>query len=130
VSEALRNRIERHAAGAENLADAMAKDGVGLADRTGFVSILRRIASDLRQQSALGVTPSGFNLHAAAGKRVSAQAEHVIRRTGLAFLLDDGNTDTIALADLNHSLAETGVTTADRMVVKELLASCGKITTA
>lgn len=131
MSESLRGKIERHAAGAENLAASMAKDGVGLADRSGHVAILKRMASDLRAQAARGITPSGFeSMYAAAATlpAMTASARHTLEKSGLAFLLAAGSTDTIALADLDASLKEVGASVTDRMTVKELLAASHRIT--
>jgi hypothetical protein len=130
MSEAVRSKVERHAANLENAAKSMSADGIGLDNLRGHASILRRMASAMRQDAAQGRLPHSYSdnaaMYASAGASLPGPVLHDLRAAGLESLAQDG--ESISITDLDASFAETGTDAGTRIRLKQWAAGAGKLT--
>lgn len=77
ASKAVIDAVEPHAAALESCAAAMETAGIGCAADRGHVSVLKKMASDMRASAAMGKTPSAYRdgYYAGAERREGTAAE-------------------------------------------------------
>jgi hypothetical protein len=129
---AIRSLVERHAKGLEDIAVAMAKDGIGLHSTRGHVPVLRRMAEAMRGDAARGKTPHEFNAvdypmsyaSADAASALPYSVVHALESAGVNL----GPDETISLDSLNASMAAAETAPGDRILCKTELARIGRLT--
>jgi hypothetical protein len=126
MSASVRAIVERHASGLESAAAAMAADNIGGESTRGHQALLKRMASAMRADAATGKLPFAYSdggYYASAAPKMSAGAMAILAAAGLSL-----TGDAMTLAALNSSLDESGTSMSDRIVIKEAMASAGRIT--